>query len=409
MLIWLLALFLFVCLGVIGFYQGALRVVISFFGLIVAAFLAQPLAPVFNWVMGLFGLEHPVLMAFLGPLVAFIVVLLCFKGVGLAAHRKVDTWYKYKASDTVRLLWERVNSRIGIAVGCLNAFAYLVLLSVVIYVMGYFVMQVRTDERDSFVVKTVAAFARDLRETGMDQAVAAFIPRSKLYYDGADIVADIFMNPLLQNRLSTYPPFLLLNEKPEYKQIASSTEFQGFWQKSPTFQEFRSHTAIAPMVENKDWFINMKQTLDGDFEDLKTYLETGKSAKFDDEAVLGRWDYDGAESFALARKRRPNMPLQEIRRLRLVFGALFKDAQITCAPANKAVFKLPNFALPNLPDIKGTHSASWERGTGGTYTLRAEAGSKDLKVDAVVEGNKMTVTLGAAFAPLAGLTLIFEK
>ena len=55
MLIWILALVLFGALGVIGFYQGALRVAFSFIGIIVAALLAIPLSGVFNWVLGLFG------------------------------------------------------------------------------------------------------------------------------------------------------------------------------------------------------------------------------------------------------------------------------------------------------------------------------------------------------------------
>lgn len=401
MLIWILFGVLFVSLSLIGFYQGAIRAGVSLIGLVVAAVLARPLGPVFNWVLGLFNFDHPVLLAFVGPVLAFIVVLLCFQGGALALHKQVDTYYKYKASDTLRLLYDRLNSRVGIAVGLVNAYVYLLLLSVVIYIAGYFLVQTRTGDRDGFVFRTMTALAKDLRETKMDQAVAAFLPQARLYYDGSDIVASIFLNPLLQNRISTYPPFLLLNEKSEYRQIASNTEFQDFWQKSPTIQEWRSHDRIKYFVENPEWYRGMKKSLNDDFGDFKHYLETGQSPKFDEETVLGRWDYDGAASFALARKQRPNMPLQEIKRLRLLLGVLFKDAQLTCAPENKVVIKLPNLRLPN-GTTKGTQTGAWEKGSGGSYTIRVEEGSQELKVEALVEGRKLTLKY-------AGSTLIFEK
>src|SRR6185436_6473001 len=203
MWIWIIAFFLLLALGAAGYYQGALRASFSLVGLIVAAALALPLTKVFSAILGIFGLQHPVVLAFLAPLSAFIMVLICFKAGGLATHRKVDTYFKYKASDTLRLLYTRMNSRIGAVVGSFNAFFYLIFLSVAIYSLGYFTVQIRTGERDPLVVRWISRLAEDLRETKMDKAVAKFIPKETLYYDGADVLATIFLNPLIQNRLST--------------------------------------------------------------------------------------------------------------------------------------------------------------------------------------------------------------
>src|SRR5262245_34199027 len=43
MFIWLLALVVMACVGIVGYYQGALRAVFSFVGLLLAALLASPL------------------------------------------------------------------------------------------------------------------------------------------------------------------------------------------------------------------------------------------------------------------------------------------------------------------------------------------------------------------------------
>jgi hypothetical protein len=418
MFIWIIAALVFISLGVIGYYQGVVRVTFSLAGLLLGALLAMPLSGVFQAILKLFGVDHPVLLAFLAPFSVYLLILILFKVGGLAVHRKVDTYFKYKASDTLRMLFERLNARVGICVGMVNALVYVVLIGVVIYTVGYFTVQVSTSDRDSFWLKAVNRLAEDLRSTKLDKAVASFVPKSERYYDGADILASIFLNPLLQNRLSTYPVFLTLNEKPEFKQIGSSTEFQDFWTKGPTIQEFRSHRLIQPLVGTGEWYNKFVAMLDGDFKDLKAYLETGKSPKYEDEHILGRWEFDGAASFALAKKRKPIMPLQEIRRLRLVFGSVFKGAILTATVDKRIIFKVPGvtklLAGLKLPaaaaqNLKDTEEGTWEPGKGGGYVLTMTEGGKTLmKVDALVEGNRLTFSF-AVPGTQDGYGLVFEK
>ncbi len=408
MLIWIIALLLFISLGIIGYYQGALRGAVTFVGLIAAMALAVPLGGAFKWVLNIFGVEHPVLLAFLGPLMTYGIVLICFKAGAMATHKKVDTYFKYKASDTLRLLYDRMNSRVGIAVGVMNAFLYVIIVGVVVYMMGYFTLQVRTSDKDSFVVRTMARLAEDLRETKLDLAVAAFIPKADLYFDGCDVVATIFQNHLLQNRLSTYPPFLTLNEKPDFKQMATRTEFQDFWIKGPSIQEFRSHELVKPVVESGEMYENLLAIQGGDLKDLKTYLETGKSLKYDDELILGRWDFDGGASFALARKNKPNMTLQQQRQLRAVLGAGFKDAMLTATVDKKVFLKAPEISKLQvvLPQAKPSYTGEWEPGQSAGYVITLSPDSSPIKVEVLVIGRRMTLSLPAS---LLGLKLVFDK
>ena len=418
MFIWIIVALVIISLGIIGYYQGMVRVAFSLAGLLVGALLALPLSGVFQSILKLFGLEHPVLLSFLGPFCVYLLILIGFKAGGLAVHRKVDTYFKYKASDTLRMLFDRLNSRVGICVGMLNAMVYVVLIGVVIYTLGYFTLQVATSEKDSFWLKAMNRLVADLRSTKLDKAVAGFVPKSERYFDGADIAASIFLNPLLQNRLSTYPVFLTLNEKPEFKQIGSSTAFQEFWTKGPTIQEFRSHNLIQPLVSSGEWYNKFVTMLDGDFKDLKTYLETGKSPKYEDEHILGRWEFDGKASFDLARKRKPIMPLQEIRWLRVVFGTVFKGAMLTATVDKRIILKVPGVtrlaAGLKLPaaaaqNLKDSGEGTWEPGKGGGYVLSiAEGGKTLMKEDALVEGNRLTFNFSVPGRQEV-VGLVFEK
>src|SRR6266571_7565729 len=98
MILWIFALLMLGLLGMVGFYQGAIRAGFSFVGLIIAAALAVPLGHLINPILKLVGLRHPITLAFIGSLVAFLVVLTIFKAVGFSVHRKVDGHYKYQDS-----------------------------------------------------------------------------------------------------------------------------------------------------------------------------------------------------------------------------------------------------------------------------------------------------------------------
>ena len=141
MTIWILALVLLGCLAGIGYQQGAIRVAVSFIGIIVAALLAGPLAKLVKPAIVSVGVVNPVLLWLLPPFVVFLIVLSLFKVLGLVAHRKVDVFYKYKAGDLRLALWERLIARCGLCLGLLNGLAYLVLISAVIYPLSYWTVQ----------------------------------------------------------------------------------------------------------------------------------------------------------------------------------------------------------------------------------------------------------------------------
>ena len=394
MILWIIAICLFVVLGTIGYYQGAIRVGFSFVGIIAAAGLALPLSGIVKSLLPAFGLTHPVLLEFMGPAIIYLLVLVVFKTVAIGVHKTVDTHYKYKTSDMQRRLWERMNERLGICLGMANAAAYLVLIGIVAYVLGYLTVQIGSADKDSWMVRLVNNLNEDMKATAFDKVVAALSPATAVYYDGADILGNIYHNPLLQSRLSSYPVFLTLTERPDFQGISQSVPFQEFWQKNPSISEFVGHEKIKPLVASTDLYKEIMGMLGGDLKDLKGYLETGKSVKYDDETILGRWDFEPAESMKLARKNKPNLNSVEITRFRKVFRVTMAKSTVLATVDGKAVLK--------IPAVGNTTQGSWKSGNGGRYILTLVEGNKNVDVQAVVEGNKLTVIKD-------GLSFVFEK
>ncbi len=395
MILWLIALFLVACVALVGFYQGALRAAFSFVGLLLAAALASPLGGLLAPLFPILGLKNPVVVAFLSPVITFILILAACKLAALAVHKKAESYYKYKASDTERLLFERMNSRVGIGVGLANGFIYVLVLCTLLHAIGYLTVQVASGENDSWAMRLVNRVNEDIASTGMSKAIAGYMPKSNLYYDGADVVADIYHTPLLQRRLANYPPFLLVGEKDEFKGL-SDTAFQGDWLKGGlTFGGFINHERVKPLVENQEVVTNVLGMLGGDFKDLKVFLETGKSLKYDEEKILGHWEFDYKASMNAARRKKPNMGSAEITRLKKVMSSTFAKSTITATIDQKLTFKIP------AAGSKATTRGGWKN-LDGRYTLTIRQGEENIEVEAVVDGRTIVFTKD-------GFVLVFEN
>jgi hypothetical protein len=395
MFIWLIALIVVASVAIVGFYQGALRASFSFIGLLVAAMLAGPLGSLLKSIVPVFGVKNPVTIAFVAPVLGFVLVLVLFKLAAVAVHKKVEGWYKYKGSDTQRMLWERMNARLGIPMGFANGIIYVFGICTLLYSAGYLTLQMATGDQDSWTLRLVNRLSADLKSTGMDKAVAPFMPKSELYYDGADVVADIFHTPLLQNRLANYPPLLLAGEMEQFKPLSEQT-FQQEWIKGMTFGSFVNHDRVKPLVENPEVVTNVLGMLGGDFKDLKIYLETGTSPKYDDEKILGRWAFNFNASMNAARRKRPTMGSLQIRQLRAALNTTFARSTFTATIDHKAILK-----LPAVTGSRGTVTGIWKDG-GGKYILGITEDGKRLELDAEVDGRNLIFTKD-------GFVLVFEN
>jgi len=398
MTIWLLALLLLGCVAGVGHQQGAIRAAISFVGIVVAALLAGPLARLVRPVLAAVGIANPVLLWALAPFIVFVVVLTAFKIGGLAAHKKVDVYYKYKAGDLRLALFNRLNARLGLCLGLLNGAAYLVLLSFVIHTFSYWTVPMATSDDDPRTLRILNRLGRDLDSTGMSRVAVAIDQLPDVFYDVADLTGLLYKNPLTEARLSRYPGFISLGLRPEFQALGQDEQFKNLRQTQKPIREVLSHPTVEPIVKNPELLRLIWTTLLPDLKDLDRFLRTGRSAKYDSEPILGRWLFDVAGSVSAYHRLKPNVPNIEMVKFRRSLAARFGKTLVVAGPDHQVVLRnLPLLKLqPGQPlsaEVQ-TLQGKW-KGANGDYEFDLSSGTDHRT--AKIEGGRLVVS-GEAMA-----------
>jgi hypothetical protein len=407
MTIWILVVVLLASLAGLGYRQGAIRVAASLVGIVVAALLAVPLAPLLKPVMAALGVKNLLLAWVIPPLVVFVIINSLFKAGALVVHRKVDVYFKYKAGDLRLALWERLNARLGLCLGLINGTFYLVLISMVIYAFGYWTVQLSTSEGDPWPVRLFNRVAHDLESTGLARVAKAIDPMPTSYYDAADLAGLLYVNPLAESRLARYPALFALGQREEFQQLAKDGNFAKLRQTRAAIREVLNYPAVDGMINNPELLRLVWTTVLPDLQDLTTFLETGKSAKYDGEKLLGQWAYDFNNSFSLFRKANPKMSAAQLKETRRWMSGLFVNTTLTVGTDGFVLMK----SLPQIKPVKPGEPAQapefqnltgkWNA-AGGGYQMNFEQEGRKADFEASLQGERLTVKGGT-------LPMVFER
>jgi hypothetical protein len=336
MLIWILALVLLAIAGVCGYKLGAVRIGVSFAGLVLATILAMPLGPYLKSLVPLIGLKNPIWALVVPPVIVFVVIYAIFFGFSFYVHRKVEHHYKYDADDVQRIGWERVNKAVGLWVGLMSGAIWLFILCVGIYVLGYFTVQVASEGTTTSYVRLLNQAREDMASSGLDKAVARFDPMPPRYYEGCDILGLIYQNPMLTGRISQYPPFLMLADKQEFQDMAKDTEFNQLLLTKGDIIDIVKHPKVQAVMLNPDI---VQELVSQDYKDFRTYLEKGVSPKYQDEKILGKWKLEPYSTLAQERKRHPDLSSTQMRQLKKVMMEIMPAVSFTATTDKKVVLK----------------------------------------------------------------------
>ena len=389
MTIWLLGLIIVASVAAVGLRQGGIRAGFSFFGIVVGGFLASPVGHLLARLLGSFGLKDPVWLWALGPLLAFIIVSAVFKVAGTAAHHKVDVYYKYKAGDLRLALWERLNHRLGACVGALNGTAYMVLLSVVIYVPSYVTYQFATPGQDPKWLGLLNVLGHDLQSSGMSKVAASIDKTPPMVYDLADLAGTLYRSPLSQARLANYPAFLSLSEQPQFVDLANGN-FTEAWARQDPINKLMENSAIQSIRGNPELLKVIWSTVADNLQDFRKYLATGRSATYDPITILGRWQFDVSASVAALRRAKPNIVASEMQKVRKYVEAAYSKTRLTVKPDHQ-------FTLHDVPPQRVASPAG---ATVGLQTFAGQwqdAGNKydlsfaGMQFPATVEGDRIII------------------
>ena len=391
MTIWLLALILLASLAGLGYRQGVVRVAFSLLGILVAAPLAVPAGKLVKPLLVVFNVKDPILTWALPPLIAFIIILLIFKGLALPVHLKVDVHFKYRAGDLRLALYERLHRRLGLCLGIVNGAAYLVLISFVIYALSYWTYQMATSENDPKLLRLVNRMGRDLESTGFNKVARAIDSLPKVYFDTADVAGLIYHNSLLAARLAHYPGFFNLAERPEFAGLSADKEFTEMWQRQEPIGTFIQQPRIQSILQNPDSLKVIWDTVVPDLADVRAYLETGKSEKYSDK-ILGRWRFNVIAAIPSIRRQRPNITSSEMLKARRAMMTTFEKTSFLARPDHTAVIKdLPPIKMPSpigtAPGGVQPLTGEWRGLDGSNYEFTLGGAI----LTGVTDGNRLTM------------------
>jgi hypothetical protein len=335
MSIWILAFVLCAVFGAIGFFSGAIRTVLLWIGVVIATIVTGMIAPKLVGLMPKIGIKHPLWIEVTPYIIVFSILALIVYGIGFGVHHKVALVYKYQRDDYSRVKWQSMNRHLGLSVGLLIAVMMFFVVARVAYAGGYLTAQVAEDKSNPFWINFLTNAREDMRETGLDKAMAAMDKTSSRYYDAADVIGLIYHNPVLQGRLANYPYFLGLSQNSELQEIGGDKEYNDLIYGKAAFGNIINHANTKRILANREVMDQLKGV---DLKDLKTYLETGKSAKYEDQKILGRWILDKDSVLTVTRKSNPEMRGNELLALRKGIQAL-PDITLINTIDNKTIVK----------------------------------------------------------------------
>jgi Colicin V production protein len=408
MTIWILALVLLASLAALGYRQGAIRVAFSFIGILFAFLLAAPLGKLFKPLLPHVGVHSLMMLWVIPPVIGFVLVMILFKVAAFFVHHKVEMFYKYKAGDLRLSLWIRLNRRLGACAGLLNGSAYFVLICFVIFNLSYWTVPItsshdETRNDEPWSTKLVNRLGHDLHNTGMDKAAETVATLPENYYKMADLAGLICQNlykennspnPEFVDRLANYPAFISLMERDDLQQLAQNADFTNAWTLHAPMGQILDEPSVKGIIQNSDLLNTVLEITQNNLDDLTNYLQTGKSAKYDSEKILGRWDFDVGVTIAMLRQTRPKITSPEMKSIRALWTQAYAQTVFIAGADNQAFLKnLPTFKPQTADQPPGTDNwkGQWSNdGANYSLTLAGASGNKSMSAS-TPDGLRLTL------------------
>ncbi|HOW64140.1 MAG TPA: CvpA family protein [Candidatus Paceibacterota bacterium] len=338
MTIWIFAILVLALGGAIGFALGAIRALVCFVGLFLGALLAVPIGMLLGPLIGLIGLANPVWAMVLPPLVFLLIVGLVFLGISFFVHRPIETHYRYKADDFHRRAWERMNQRLGIVPGLLSALILLLVTGVFIYVAGYVTVAFAQEEGEPFSVRMLNTMRKDMVSSGFDRVIAPLDPAPAKFYEVVDLGGFIYWNlPKIRERMANYPVFYSMLNNADVQAFLEDKEYQEMLNRKASFTELFQNPKTAAMVVGLPALPEIQNL---DLKDLRAYLESGKSSKFDPLQILGTWELDVEQVIVQTKKAKPDITSSQMAALKKVLLTVASGINIKAYYDNRLAFSI---------------------------------------------------------------------
>jgi hypothetical protein len=343
MLIWVVAVVLVGGFGLLGHQTGAIRWGIGFIGAALGLALAGIAGGVVSAGLAMMGVKDYIDLALLPGVIVFSLLTIIFLVIGVAAHRPVELFFKYRSDEPTRAAFERMNQAIGLFVGLISGICVFFSVGNFVYRQGYLITQVTSDNGEATPVRYIAQLRGEMESTGWARTFAAMDNSPAKYYEVSDILGILHANPLVQGRAENYPPFLALGAQQEFAEIGSDAEFLKLIQSKPALSAMLNHPKAAAVLFSP----TLRETVAKvDLKDFRKYLETGISPRYEDEKILGRWRMDPGTVFTQLKRERLNLSPAEMRSIRAALGPILSGATLVAYTDGRFSIKIAPPAAP---------------------------------------------------------------
>jgi Colicin V production protein len=379
MSIWILAFLVIGAATLAGWRQGAIRAAFAFVGILFAWLLAVPVGKLVHPILPHVGASNPVFAWALAPVVGFLIVSIVFAVAAQPVHKKVEHFYKYTAGDLRLALWERLNTRLGICVGVLNGALYFVLITFLVFNLGYWTTQTAVAGKQPALIRLASQLGTDLQSSGLARTAGAVGTLPPTFYQLADLTGLVAQQTDAQfgRRLVEYPALTSLWERDDFQALASDPTVTNALTSGVSLGEILSDPAVLDFLRNKEQRELVVGIITTNLTDLTDYLKTGKSAKYDALKIIGHWEFNPTVTIAWLRQGRPKMPASEMRAIRAMWSQAYSNTIVLATGDNQLFVKnLPRFAKQPQPGQPFFQSENWK----GDWAANANKDGYDLHI-----------------------------
>ncbi len=397
MTIWILAILILAVATLAGWRQGAIRAAFATVGILFATLLAVPVGKLAGAIWKIFGVSSPITLWAMSPLTGFILVSIVFAVIAHQVHKRVEHFYKYEAGDLRLALWTRMNTRLGICLGVLNGAMYFVLITFLIFNLTYLTTQVAVAANQPATIRLVNQLGSDLDASGLSRTANAVGKMPAKFYQLSDLSGFLMQNPQVGPRLAEYPAFTSLWERDDMLFLVSDPALTNALASGATLGEIMNNPNVQSFIKSKDQTKLVLDLVDSNLDDLTAYLQTGKSAKYDGQKIIGHWEFNPSVTLAWMRQNNPKIPASEMRAIRAQIAQAYAPTRVIVAGDNQLFVKgWPKFKVtPGQPptteynDLKGDWSAN-----GNSYDLHVTGGGDEKFMTGTAEDLRLTVKDG---------------
>ncbi len=380
MIVWIIAVALMILLAIFGYTHGVVKMAILGLGLLIGCAIAMPFSTLLYPIFRIAKIYNPLILWTISPLIIILVASIVSSAVATIVSNKVEAYFKHRVPDFVKVLWDRVNERLGICVSMINALIYFLIICVAGYTLGYPAYQLSSGDQDSGMFKMLVKFYEDLDKTKMNKVAAALDPAPPKYYAWSDAIAILYHNPQLWERAGKYPPIMALCEKPEFQDILKDEGLVEKFKKREPIQAIFSEAKIKAIITNSTLTAEIFKI---DLKDFTNYLHTGQTDKFP-EMILGNWLFNLKNTLYQIRKSTPKMTRVQALFIERSYSTNIQDARITALVDKQIILRITD-KRNNMQVFKGT----WEKTGPGSYT--ASWGGGNISKEIEVEPDRLTI------------------